>query len=111
MSFYFLSGLLIVFSYEAVTAPTQTSRGDPAPGALQAVAVHVPISQCISWVAGVLDVVSELPGSWILRIANVEGAMSRHRWVRAHRPADAQRQKPCGGGVHRRVLGSRPLSS
>lgn len=97
-----------------MTSPTPTNRCDSAPGPpLLAVAVHVSVSQCIARVAGVLYVMPVLSGTWILYITEVEGPVSRHRWVRAHwASAEAQRQqRGSGGGVHRDVVMFRPVRS
>ncbi len=69
------------------------------------------MSQRVSRVAGVLYVMSVLSGTWILHIAEVEGPMSGHRRVRAHRSsAEAQRhQRSSGGGVHRQVVMLSPV--
>ena len=100
--------------YETVTSPTSTNGCDSAPGPpLLAVAVHISMSQRITWVAGVLYVMPVLSGTWILYITEVEGPVSRHRWVRAHgASAEAQRQqRGSGGGVHRNVVMISPVRS
>lgn len=78
-----------------------------------AIAVYVAMSQCVTRIAGVLYVMSVHPGTWILHITKVEGPVSGHRWVRAHRSsAEAQReQRWFGGGVHHEVVVFSPVRS
>lgn len=59
------------------------------------------MSQRITRVAGILDVMSVLSWTWILHITKVECPVSGHRRVCAHgSPAEVQRQRRWfGGGV------------
>lgn len=69
------------------------------------------MSQRITRVAGILYVMSVLSGTGILYITKVEGPMSWHRWVLAHRTStEAQRQQRWLG-VHREVVVFGPVRS
>ena len=55
------------------------------------------MSQSITRVAGVLDVMLVLSGSWILYITKVEGPMSGHGWVQADRSSAEVQRRFCRG--------------